>query len=152
MPSLTGAAFALVAADSYYYAWFLGWFTLLVVYYVRRCRPCAAIRAGPFDRFDMCFAQGFTRAASRSESLWSLRRRFLLDLRACSRGGRALGARASDLPKPCATRRGRGCSSSLRTTIPLSASQVRRWVTAHIFDSPVYEQSIYLGYACSRSS
>src|SRR5206468_3750871 len=40
--ALTGAAFALVLLTSYYYAWFLAWFTLLVLAYVA---AAAALRA-----------------------------------------------------------------------------------------------------------
>lgn len=144
---LTGAAFALVALTSYYYAWFVVWFTALVfVYFViatvarlRREQRLLSSELGHFIRLTL------SRVAIAGAVAFALTVPFLL---ASARGAREAGPAATEHPITEAVR------YSARPWMffvpphdnPLVGERVRPWVIEHIFDSPVYEQSIYLGY------
>jgi hypothetical protein len=144
---LAGAAFALVTVTSYYYAWFVVWFTALVFVYV-------AI-AGAF------------RLARRRLPLRPEAARFLrLTL---SRGALALAV-ALTLTVPLVFTSAQGAAEADAASVehpiteavrysarpwmlfvpphdnPVVGDRVSTWVQEHLFDSPVYEQSIYLGY------
>jgi hypothetical protein len=144
--ALTGAAFALVVAGSYYYAWFVAWFTMLVLAVVgvaaviqrRRARGSAARPLPPF--------------------------RLVL-----ARAGIAVGV-AVVLTAPFLVSSARGVENAEPGTLthplteavrysarpwmfflppednPVLGPHVETYVQGHLFDSPVYEQSIYLGY------
>jgi hypothetical protein len=140
--ALAGVAFALVAAGSYYYTWFLVWFTPLVV---------AAVGVGALVR-----GRNF-----------DLRRVVLLSL---TRGGVAIGT-ALALLTPLLLTSARAAGDVERSTLehpiseavrysarpwmlfvppldnPIIGDRVLPWVNTHLYDSPVYEQSLYVGYA-----
>ena len=141
---LAGAAFALVALSSYYYAWFVVWFTALVVVYFA---AAAAIRLRREGR-----------------SLGPAARRFIR--LAVSRGAIA-GGTALVLTVPFLLVSARGATEeavehpiteavrySARPWMlfvpphdnPIAGERVRPWVLQHVFESPVYEQAIYVGY------
>jgi hypothetical protein len=144
--ALAGAAFALVMVTSYYYAWLLSWFTLLVVTYFV---AAAAVRR--------------RRGGRTQEPAWPLARLVL------SRAAIA-GVVAVVLVTPLIVPSIRGAVNTGSVALehpvneavrysarpwmflippednPVVGDRVRPWVQQHLFDSPVYEQSIYLGY------
>lgn len=143
----TGAAFALVAAGSYYYAWLTAWFTLFVV---------AAF-----------FAREARMQRRRSGKLqWPEARRFLFLL--LTRGGlAALVALAlvGPLALPSITSlqssevvKAHPLTEAIRYSArpwmfflpphdnPVTGSLSKAWILTHLYDIPVYEQSAYLGY------
>ena len=144
---LAGGAFALVTLTSYYYAWFLGWFTAIVaVYFVavtawRHRRNGGSIRAeaGRFIRLAV------SRAAIALAVALAAALPFLV---VSARGAARAGTAVIEHPINEAVR------YSARPWMffipphdnPLAGERVRPWVMNHIFESPVYEQSIYLGY------
>lgn len=144
---LTGAVFALVAATSYYYAWLIGWFTLLLVSYLavaggirlRRNGAPLGVAASRFARLAL------SRAAIAAAVAVLLAGPLLLT---SARGAAEAGAAAVEHPINEAVR------YSARPWMffipphdnPFAGEKVRLWVTLRLFDSPVYEQSIYLGY------
>jgi len=143
---LLGAAFALVALTSYYYAWFLGWFTAIVVLYFvarsawrRRGTGELRSRAWPFVRLALA------RVTIAAGVAVAIAVPFLL---VSARGAAEAGSAAIEHPITEAIR------YSARPWMfflpphdnPIVGERVRPWVMSHIFESPVYEQSIYLGY------
>lgn len=144
---LTGAAFGLVALTSYYYAWFIGWFTALVVLFFAvwgavRSRREGRPLAGTARRFVGLAA---TRTAVAAAVALAVTVPFLL---VSARGAREAGESVIEHPIT------EGIRYSARPWMffvpphdnPVVGERVRPWVMAHIFESPVYEQSIYLGY------
>jgi hypothetical protein len=144
---LAGAAFALVAVTSYYYAWFVAWFTLLVVGYflaaavVRRRRQPPASRAplGPSVRLMLART-----ALSVGVAIVLAGPLLVPSVQGAARAGSAA------IEHPI----GEAVRYSARPWLffippqdnPIVGDHVRPWVVQHLFDSPVYEQSIYLGY------
>ena len=145
---LAGAAFALVTVTSYYYAWFLGWFTLVVV-------ACFAVAAA-------------IRRRRARDSLWPAARRFIV--LAASRG--AVGAAvAVALAGPLLISSAQGAADAGSAAIehpineavrysarpwmflvpphdnPVVGDELRPWIVQHAHDAPLYEQAVYLGYA-----
>jgi hypothetical protein len=140
--ALAGAAFALVAAGSYYYTWFLAWFTPLVVAAVAFG---AAIRFKSFDARQV-LRLGVTRAAVAVGTALMLLTPLLFT------SARAAGdAERSTLEHPLSE----AVRYSARPWMlfvppldnPIVGDRVLGWVNAHLYDSPVYEQSLYIGYA-----
>jgi hypothetical protein len=144
---LTGAAFALVAATSYYYAWFVGWFTALLLLYlavmaaVRRRRAGHALLPVPRPFIRLVLA----RAAIAVGVAVALAGPLLIP---SARGAAEAGSSVTSHPINEAVR------YSARPWMffvppldnPIVGDRVRPWVEQHLFESPVYEQSIYLGY------
>jgi hypothetical protein len=144
---LTGAAFALVTLTSYYYAWFVGWFTALVVVYFT---VATAVRHRREDRRIRSEAWRFARLALSRAALAgvvavALAAPFLL---VSARGAAEAGSGAIEHPITEAVR------YSARPWMlflpphdnPIVGDRVRPWITQHLFESPIYEQAIYLGY------
>ena len=141
---LVGAAFALVALTSYYYAWFVVWFTALVVAYyaattairVRRERRSLGPPALQFIRL------AISRGVIAGATALVLTVPFLL---VSVRGAAGV---AVEHPITEAVR------YSARPWMllipphdnPIAGERVQPWVLQHIFESPVYEQAIYIGY------
>ena len=142
-----GLAFALVAATSYYQAWFLIWFALLV---------------GASCVVGLAWRRGRERA---------------LDARKVGRFARRLASSAAVLiavpvlvTGPFLVASLRGAAAAKETVLhpiteavrysgrpwmlfvpphdnPIFGPHTRDWILTHLYDSPVYEQAIYLGYA-----
>ena len=142
--AFAGAGFALVALTSYYYAWFLGWFTAIVVgYFVAvaawRRRDQFRARAWTFVRLAL------SRGAIAVGVAVAVALPFLI---VSARGAARAGSAAIEHPITETVR------YSARPWMffipphdnPIVGERVRPWVMSHIFESPVYEQSIYLGY------
>ena len=138
---LTGAAFALVAAGSYYYAWFVGWFTVLVLV----AWALVETRGGREG-----LKRGARMAVSRSAVAGGAALVLLLPLLFTSaRAAQEEGVATLEHPLTEAVR------YSARPWMlfvppldnPLAGDRVRPWVENHLYESPVYEQSIYIGYA-----
>src|SRR5215207_1308542 len=144
---LTGAAFGLVALTSYYYAWFVGWFTAIVVLFFIVAGAARARREnrplGPVARRFAGLA--LTRGAIVLGVALAIAIPFLA---VSARGAREAGAGVIEHPIT------EGVRYSARPWMffvpphdnPIVGERVRPWVMAHIFESPVYEQSMYLGY------
>ena len=123
-----GAAFALVAATSYYYAWFLGWFTLLVVaafvawLAVNTRRREGGIRR---DHVRRVLRLGFGRAAVAVRVALALLVPLLIP---SARSAADAAHRRSSIRsrRRSATPRARGCSSSPLTTTRCSATACGR--------------------------
>jgi hypothetical protein len=144
----TGAAFALVAATSYYYAWFLGWFTLIVVaafavwLAVDTRRREGRVRRTHARRF---LRLGLARGAVAGGVALVLLVPLLLP---SARSAAEAGSEAIEHPIV------EGIRYSARPWMffvpphdnPLVGDRVQPWVLNHLYDSPVYEQSLYLGY------
>jgi hypothetical protein len=145
--ALTGAAFALVAFTSYYYAWFTIWFTLIVgVVFVARLawarHRASALTWSAVNRF---LRLGVTRVALGAAVALVLAGPFLVPSLRASSSETALEARH---PLTEAVR------YSARPWMffipphdnPIAGDRVEPWVMSHLYDSPVHEQSVYLGY------
>jgi hypothetical protein len=136
---LTGGAFALVLATSYYYAWFLVWFTFLVVAYLAVAAVVRRTAGWPLFRL------AISRAAIAGGVAVVLSAPFLVT---SARGAQEVGSASLEHPLTEAVR------FSARPWMlfvppednPVVGDRVQPWVQQHLFDSPVYEQSIYLGY------
>jgi Bacterial membrane protein YfhO len=136
---LTGAAFALVLATSYYYAWFLVWFTALVVAYLAVAAVFRRKANWPL------FWLAISRAAIAGAVAVAISAPFLVT---SARGAAEAGSATLNHPLTEAVR------YSARPWMlflppednPVVGDRVQPWVQQHLFDSPVYEQSIYLGY------
>jgi hypothetical protein len=144
---LTGAAFALVALTSYYYAWFVAWFTLLILVYVA---GAATVRhrhdARPFRRRARSFGRLVAvRGATAGAVAVVLTAPFLLS---SARGARNAGSQVIEHPINEAVRYSARPWMFFTPPLdnPLVGDRVQFWVQQHLFESPVYEQSIYLGY------
>jgi hypothetical protein len=144
---LTGGAFALVALTSYYYAWFLGWFTALVVAYFVLAAAWRLRRSGRSIRSDagQFMRLALSRGALAAGAAVVAAVPFLV---VSARGAAKAGTAVIEHPITEAVR------YSARPWMffvpphdnPIVGERVRPWVMNHIFESPVYEQSIYLGY------
>jgi hypothetical protein len=143
--ALTGAAFALVVVTSYYYAWFVGWFTLLVVgyfaaaWFVRRRRE-----RSPEAPAWLSIKLVLSRTAIAGVVLVALALAFLVpSIRGATEAGATIKHPISEAVR-----------YSARPWMlfvppednPIVGDQVQPWVQSHLFESPVYEQAIYLGY------
>jgi hypothetical protein len=136
---LTGAAFALVLVTSYYYAWFLVWFTLLIVAYLAVVAVVRRTAGWPLFRLAL------SRTAIAGGVAVVLSAPFLVT---SARGAAEAGSASLEHPLTEAVR------YSARPWMlflppednPVVGDRVQPWVQQHLFDSPVYEQSIYLGY------
>jgi hypothetical protein len=144
---LAGAAFALVVVTSYYYAWLIGWFTLLVLSYFALSRGFRSLKTGrPIGSTARRYAVlGATRVGLAGLTALVLAGPLLLT---SARGTAELGAEAVGHPITEAVR------YSARPWMffvpphdnPVAGDRVTPWITMHLYDSPVYEQAIYLGY------
>lgn len=147
--ALAGGAFALVAITSYYYAWFTAWATLAIV------AAFVARLAWPWLRRGA--EGGRARAAGRLAGL------------VASRGAIAVGvalaivvplvvpslqaAAEDDVSRATTHPISEAVRYSARPWMlvlpphdnPLAPESLRTFVTARLYDSPVYEQAIYLG-------
>jgi hypothetical protein len=144
---LTGAAFALVVLTSYYYAWYIGWFTALVVGFFAARLGLRRRREGqPFWPGAKRFLQlAITRGAIGIAVAVAIATPFLVS---SAQGAARAGSENIEHP----------ISESVRYSArpwmlfvpphdnPLVGERVRPWITQHLFESPIYEQSIYLGY------
>lgn len=145
--ALTGAAFALVALTSYYYAWYLGWFTMIVAVYFVVASSLRVRRLGRSIRPEAAhfFRLAVSRTAIAGAVAIALATPFLV---ISARGAAEAGSEVIEHPITEAVR------YSARPWMffvpphdnPIVGERVRPWVLQHIFESPVYEQSIYLGY------
>jgi len=146
---LAGAAYGLVAATSYYYAWFVLWATLVValVFVVRLAlhrRREGALGLGEVGHFART-------AAVRVGIAGAVALAVLLPLVAPS-----LRAAQDDLVAEQTTH---PISEATRYSArpwmlvlpphdqPFVDGEVERAILTHLYDMPVYEQAIYLGYA-----
>jgi hypothetical protein len=138
--ALTGAAFALVTLTSYYYAWFIVWFTALVV---GAFAIAALVRRRPQVKRSIRLA--LSRGLIAGAVALVLTVPFLIQ------SAREASEAGAEIEHPITE----AVRYSARPWMffvpphdnPLVGERVRPWVLQHIFDSPVYEQSIYLGYA-----
>lgn len=144
--ALAGAAYALVVAGSYYYAWFVAWFTLAVLVclgvavYVRRRR------------------KGDLVAPVRPFVLLVLSRVAIAIAVAVVVAAPLLVTSVRSATQVSAASLGHPLNEAVRYSArpwmffvppednPIAGSHVEPFVQYHLFDSPVYEQSIYLGY------
>ena len=146
--ALTGIAFALVAYTSYYYAWFVIWFTLIVgAVFVARLAWSRHRASGLSWRQVKAFLRlAVTRVALGAAVALVLAGPFLLPSLRASSSEAALEARH---PLTEAVR------YSARPWMffvpphdnPIAGDRVEPWVLQHLYDSPVHEQSLYIGYA-----
>jgi hypothetical protein len=144
---LTGGAFALIALTSYYYAWFVAWFTLMLLVYVA---AAAAVRhrhdALPFWYRARSFGRlVVARGVVAGVVAIVLTAPFLLS---SARGAQNAGSQVIEHPINEAVRYSARPWMFFTPPLdnPLVGDRVEFWVQQHLFESPVYEQSIYLGY------
>ena len=142
---LGGVSFALIAATSYYHAWFVAWFTLLV-----------------FAAFTTWLAW---RRGRRGTLTWPAVRRFVrLTLSRAAVGGGVAILLVGPFIVPSARVVAEGeavihpVTEAVRYSArpwmlfvpphdnPIFGPHVRDFVQLHLFENPVNEQSIYLGY------
>jgi hypothetical protein len=144
MAVAAGAAFALVALTSYYYAWFVAWFTALVVGYFAVASAIRIRRGGlPLAPAARRFLSlGLSRGAIAAVTALALTLPFVLVS--------ARGATEAAVKHPVIE----AVRYSARPWMlfipphdnPIVGDRVRPWITQHLFESPIYEQAIYLGY------
>ena len=145
--ALTGAAFALVALTSYYYAWFAIWFTLIVglVFVARLAWTRYRTSALSWEAVGTFLRLAATRVALGAAVALVLAGPFLLPSLRASSSETALEARH---PLTEAVR------YSARPWMffvpphdnPIVGDRVEPWVMNHLYESPVHEQSLYIGY------
>jgi hypothetical protein len=139
--ALVGLAFALVAAGSYYYLWFVAWFTLLVL---GALALAAAVRNRGFDLGHVARLALTRLAVALGTALAVLIPLLLTSARAAGDVERS----AIEHPISEAVR------YSARPWMlfvppldnPIVGDRVLSWVNAHLYEAPVYEQSLYVGY------
>ncbi|HWH13663.1 MAG TPA: hypothetical protein VNT51_02890, partial [Miltoncostaeaceae bacterium] len=146
--ALAGAAFALVAATSYYYAWFVLWASLIVgVVFALRLALRRRREAGLTGR-DVA---AFTRLAATRVGLGALvALAILVPLLLPSLQASRDPTVAAQVAHPVEE----AARYSLRPWMlvlpphdhPLVDGAVERAVLTHLYDMPVYEQAVYLGY------
>ncbi len=146
--ALVGAAFALVAATSYYYAWFVAWGAVLTALVVVARLALASRRAGTLD---LRRAAAFTRmAAARVGVAAGVALAILVPLLIPSFTASQDAQVAEQTSHPLSE----AVRYSMRPWMlvlpphdnPLVGDRVAGTVFANLFDTPVYEQAIYVGY------
>jgi hypothetical protein len=143
---LVGGAFALVTATSYYHAWFLAWFALIVVavYGVR-----LALRARRAHELSGAAVQRFVwLAASRASVALLVTVVLLAPFLIVSAQARSEHAASLSHPLTEAIRySGRPWMLFVPPhDNPVFGPHVRSWVQVHLYENPLIDQSIYIGY------
>jgi hypothetical protein len=141
--ALAGAAFALVALGSYYYAWFIGCFTLLLLGGYAIVRMLPSRRSGESGR--VLVRRAISRSALAAGVAIAVAAPFLAT---SARGAAEAGSQSLTHPIT------EGIRYSARPWMlfipphdnPFVGESVRPWVTQRLYDSPIHEQSIFLGY------
>ena len=143
-----GAAFALVAMTSYYYAWFVLWASLIVVGAWAVRRALRARREGMLDRVRLRRFAGW--AASRGGLAVVVALVVFVPFAVPSLQASQDEAVAAQTTHPVSE----AARYSARPWMllapphdhPLVDGELERRIMTHLYDSPVYEQAIYLGY------
>jgi hypothetical protein len=144
--ALLGGALALVTLTSYYQAWFLGWFTLVLLvaatlYVALRARRAGRLSPAAIRRLAWL---GGTRAAVAGVVAVAL----IIPLIATSVGA-ASGHKAQLVHPLTEAIRYSGRPWMLFVPPhdnPIFGPHVRSWIQLHLYDNPLTDQSIYLGY------
>lgn len=140
--ALAGGAFALVVAGSYYYAWFVAWFTVLLL-------ASLALYALARRRDEIEWRRAVVLTASRGALAAVVAVAILAPLLLTSARA-AQDAERSTLEHPISE----AVRYSARPWMlfvppqdnPIVGERVRDWVMVRLHGAPIYEQSLYVGF------
>jgi hypothetical protein len=144
--ALVGLTFALVVATSYYQAWFLAWFTLVVLAAYAVLLAFQARRAGTLSRAAVRRSAGLvaSRVAVATLVVVVLLAPFLLtSVHAASEHKASLNHPLTEAIRYS----GRPWMLFVPPhDNPIFGPHVRDWIQLHLYDNPLTDQSIYIGY------